>query len=101
MRTREYEPVAWSGARPGVSPKPRIFGVAWALLGVANFLEPPLAEVRRTPLRRGSQRAPSTHLVEWASLQCSKRRGLKKGVEYIIPANGAFIRGCLPVVCLT
>src|SRR5918998_1376851 len=52
MRTREYEPVAWSGARPGVSPKPRIFGVAWALRGVANFLEPPLCELLRITLPR-------------------------------------------------
>jgi hypothetical protein len=36
-------------------------------------------------------------LVESASLPCSKRRGLKKEVEHIVPANGAFIRPCLPV----
>ncbi len=42
-----------------------------------------------------------THLFEWASLPCSKMRGFKKEVEYIVPANGAFIRpvslwGALP-----
>src|SRR4028119_1115401 len=33
---------------PGVSPRRAIFGVVWALLGVANFLEPPTREVRKT-----------------------------------------------------
>src|SRR5215218_2122016 len=55
------------------------------------------SELLRTPLRRSSQRAPSTHLVEWASLPCSKRRDFKKGVEHIVPANGALICPCVPL----
>jgi hypothetical protein len=42
-------------------------------------------EVRRISLPRTRLRT---------SLPCSKRRGFKKGVEHIVPANGAFI---LPV----
>jgi hypothetical protein len=38
-------------------------------------------------------------LIEGASLPCSKRRGFEKGVEHIVPANGAFIRPCVPVGC--
>jgi hypothetical protein len=52
---------------------------------------------RRRRLWRSSQNTPSTHSSGWASLQCSKRRGFKKEVEHIVPANGAFIRPCLPV----
>jgi len=43
--------------------------------------------------------APSTHLVESASLPCSKRRDIKKGAEHIVPANRAFISPCLPLGC--
>ena len=43
-----------------------------------------------------SENTPSTHSGEWASLPRSKRRGVKKGVEHIVPANGAFIRPCVP-----
>ena len=55
------------------------------------------AELLRTLIRRSSKNSPSTHSVEWASLPCSKRRGCKKEVEHIAPANGATICPCLPV----
>jgi hypothetical protein len=58
---------------------------------------PLVLDLRRTPAWRNSQRAPSTHLVEWASLPCLKRRDFKKGVEHIVPANGAFIRPWVPL----
>src|SRR5215203_1734723 len=45
-------------------------------------------EVRREHLPRTWLNGP---------LPCSKRRGFKKEVEHIVPANGAFIRPCLPV----
>src|SRR5215218_1513694 len=55
----------------------------------------PLA--RRVPeCRQGDFRRtllPRTRLR--ASLPCSKRRGFKKEVEHIVPANGAFICPCL------
>src|SRR5215208_3527097 len=63
----------------------------------ASFAGHRWARLPRTPLRRSSQNTPSTHLFEWASLPCSKRRDFKKGVEHIVPANGAFIRPCVPV----
>jgi hypothetical protein len=46
--------------------------------GYADFLEFPTGEVLRTRVN--------------GPLSCSKRRGFKKEVEHIVPANGAFIR---------
>src|ERR671920_1768926 len=48
---------------------------------------PPSADVQRSP---GPRRLMYTHLVEWVSLPCSKRRSFEKEVEHIVPANGAF-----------
>jgi hypothetical protein len=46
--------------------------------GYADFLEFPTGEVLRTRVN--------------GPLSCSKRRGFKKEVEHVVPANGAFIR---------
>jgi hypothetical protein len=56
----------------------------------ANFLELRKAEVqlRRIFLPRTWLNGP---------LPCLKRRGFKKEVEHIVPANGAFIRPCVPL----
>jgi uncharacterized protein with GYD domain len=42
-------------------------------------------QLRSTRERRSSQNFPSTHSGEWASLQCSKRRGLKEGSSILYP----------------